>query len=132
MDARAEVAETLRRLSAAWRERRYEELSSLFDENVVMALPGFADRVKGRDALVASYREFMDRATILEYREEPPTVDVWGDSAVAMYRWHMAWAAGGDAERASGHDVFVFTRGSGAEPPWRAVWRTLAVDPPAA
>jgi hypothetical protein len=72
--ARAAVAATLSRLSAAWQHRRYAELAAAFDEHVVMALPGFSGRVEGRGALVESCREFMERATLTHYQEQPPAV----------------------------------------------------------
>ena len=128
--ARAAIAATLARLSAAWRDRRYDELAAVFDERVVMALPGFAGRVEGRDTLVESYREFMERATLTHYEEQPPAIDVWGDTAVASYHWEMKWLAGGVPNEAAGYDVFVLRRlpeRSGAGE-WVAVWRTMAVD----
>jgi hypothetical protein len=123
------VADALARLSAAWRGRRYDELAALLDEHVVLAAPGFVGRREGRDAVVESYREFMERATITEYREGAPTIDVWGDTAVAAYHWEMAWRSGGVPNRGSGHDVLVLRRApdDGA---WRAVWRTMTLDGP--
>lgn len=124
---RRDVAGALARLSAAWQARQYDALEALFDPDIVFALPGGAGRVHGRAAIVESYREFMERATITEYREEPPSIDVWGDTAVATYRWEMAWLAGGVANRESGTDVFVLRRT--APGAWRAVWRTMIVEP---
>jgi hypothetical protein len=130
-DADDGVAAALARLGEAWRERRYDELAALLDERVVIAAPGFVGRREGRDAAVESYREFMERATITEYREDAPAIDVWGDTAVTTYRWEMAWLSGGVPNRASGHDVLVFRRAP-ADGAWRAVWRTMTFDPPAA
>jgi hypothetical protein len=131
-DDRAVVARTLAKLSAAWRNRRYDELAALLDERIVMALPGFAGRVEGRDALVDGYRDFMERATLTRYEEQPPTIDIWGRTAIASYRWEMEWSAGGESQRAAGYDVFVFRRSeeSGDAEAWRAVWRTMAFDGP--
>lgn len=124
--ARAAVAAAYARLSAAWRNARYDELAAALDEHVVMALPGFAGRVEGRDALVQGYRDFMQRATLTHYDEGPPDVDVWGDTAVVTCRWEMRWLDGGEENRAAGHEAFVFRRTAGGE--WRAVWRTMAFD----
>ncbi len=123
-----EVAQTLAALSAAWRERRYDDLADLFAEDMVFALPGFAGRLEGAAAVVASYREFMERATLTAYEEGAPAVDVWGETAVASYRWDMAWLAGGAQNREAGHDIFVFRRAA-ASGPWRAVWRTMTFEP---
>src|SRR6266498_4047709 len=107
MTASSQVLATLGRLSEAWRNRRYAELEGLFDERVIVILPGFAGRLEGREALVRSYQEFMERASLEEYREDTPTIDTWADTAVAYYHWSMTWTAGGKTERGSGHDLFV-------------------------
>ena len=133
-DERPAVLAFLGRMSAAWQARRYEELAACFDERMVIAAPGFQARVEGREACVESYREFQSRVTITEYREDVPTVDVWGDTAVATYGWEMAWDAGGTHNRESGFDVFVLRRDGGASDGgasgvWRAVWRTITPAP---
>ena len=128
-EAQAAVARTLASLSTAWQNRRYDELAAAFHERIVMALPGFSGRVEGRDALVASYREFMERATLTHYAEEPPTIDVWRRTAVATYRWEMRWLVNSIPNQAAGSEMFVFARGLAGE--WRAVWRTVAFDQPA-
>ena len=130
--ARRAVATVLAGLSAAWQNRRYDELAANFDEQIVMALPGFSGRVEGRDVLVESYREFMERATLTHYAEEPPTIDVWGSTAAASYRWEMRWLANNVSNHAAGSEMFIFARRSADGGEWRAVWRTVAFDPVAA
>jgi uncharacterized protein (TIGR02246 family) len=120
------VRAALKRISDAWQARRYEDLSQLFAPDMVFALPGLTGRLEGRDAIVASYREFMDRITLTSYREDQHAVDVWGDMAVASFRWDMAWSAGGVPSHEAGRDVFAFRRGDGG---WLAVWRTMLFEP---
>ena len=117
-----EVRAVLDRISEAWRARRYEDLSQFFAQDMVLALPGKAVRVEGRDAIVASYREFMDRITVTSYREDQHSVDVWGATAIASFRWDMAWLAGNVPNHETGSDVFAFTHTDGR---WLAVWRTM-------
>jgi hypothetical protein len=129
-DAQAsEVAATLHRMSSAWRERRYDDLALLFDEHIVFALPGFAERLEGRAATVDSYREFMNRVTLTEHWESVPDITVWGDTSVAIYRWEMRWLSGGVANHGAGHDVFVLRAAPDAPAGWRAVWRTMTFEP---
>ena len=129
-DARAELRALLRRVSSAWQNRRYEELADLFDENIVMVLPAFSGRIEGREAVVDSYREFMETANVSDYQEDLPTIDVWGDTGIASYHWEMTWIAGGKVETASGYDAFVLSRMSDGDGSWRAVWRTMSLDVP--
>ena len=127
-DHRAEVRHTLQRISAAWQDRRYQELAILFDENIVMVLPGLSARIEGRAAVVDSYMEFMEHSAVGDYWEDEPTIDVWGDTAIASYRWEMTWVSGGISESAAGYDVFTFSRRTDGDQAWRAVWRTMALD----
>jgi uncharacterized protein (TIGR02246 family) len=129
LDPREEIRRVLAAVSAAWQGRRYDLLAQLFADDMVFALPASSARLDGAQAIVESYREFMDRVTLTEYREEDPSIDVWGDTAVVTYRWEMAWLAGNVPNREAGHDVFVFRRNPGA--PWRAVWRTMSFASPA-
>ena len=81
-----------------------------------------------RDAtpIVASYREFIERVTLTSYREEQLVVYVWGDTAVASYRWDMAWLAGGIPSHQTGQDVFAFQHHTNGV--WLAIWRTMTFD----
>src|SRR4051794_18161925 len=94
-DASDAVREVLARINAAWRERRYDDLALMFAEDMVFTLPGFSGRLEGREAIVASYRDFMERVTLTAYREDGLVVDTWGQAAVASYGWDMSWLAGG-------------------------------------
>jgi hypothetical protein len=114
----------LKAITAAWTEGRFDDLNDHFDENIVFIAPGFEARAEGRNACVQGYRDFMTQATIDEYRESEPAIDVWGDTGVASYRWEMAWTMNGQSSRESGQDLFVFARHAGR---WRAVWRTMIV-----
>jgi uncharacterized protein (TIGR02246 family) len=124
-DASDAVRAATARINAAWQERRYDDLGQMFAEDMVFTLPGFSGRLEGRDAIAASYREFMERARLTSYREEQLAVHVWGDTAIASYRWDMTWSADGVPNHETGHDIFAFRRANGA---WLAIWRTMTFD----
>ena len=69
-DASAAVHAATAGINAAWRERRYDDLRQMFAEDMVFTLPGFSGLLQGREAIVASYREFIERVTLTSYREE--------------------------------------------------------------
>lgn len=124
-DERAEVAQirdVVSRLTAAWREQRFEAMTELLHEEVIFENPGFNGRIEGRRACVDSYRQFMASATVIEYVEHATTIEVWGATAVARTHWEMAWRHDGQSQREDGHDVLVLTR-DGTR--WQVVWRTL-------
>jgi len=125
----AEVRHVLANISTAWQARRYDVLAEFFAEDMILALPASGARLEGVRAVIESYREFMDRVTLTNYREDPATVDVWVNTAVASYRWEMSWLAGNTPNREVGHDIFVFRRTTDER--WLAVWRTMMFEPSA-
>jgi hypothetical protein len=129
--AAAAVRGLLGRLDAAWRYARWDELAACLDPRVVIVAPGMVQRAEGRAAAVASYRDFMDRATLVRYRSDAPQVDVWGDTAVATFGWDMVWETDGTPHHESGHDVFVCRRDAAAPDGWVALWRTVTPAPSA-
>ncbi len=119
----SEIRGVLSRLSAAWREERFDELEDILHQSVVFVRPGFDGRVEGRTGCVNTYREFMSSAKVVDYSESDPAVDVWGGTAVATYRFEMAWEMNGKSHREAGRDLFVFVR---EDSRWQVVWRSSA------
>ena len=78
--------------------------------------------MEGRAACVASYREFVQTATIHHYHETEPEIDVVGDTAVATYRFAITYSIDTTDFDESGWDLFVFVR---AGQTWQAIWRTI-------
>ena len=120
--ARAEIVAALDRINQAWRQRRTDDLAPLFHPDITMVFPGFAGRAEGRDANVAGFEDFCAHAAVHEYHEADHQVDVVGDTAVASYRYEMVYERDGRRSRASGRDLWVFTRQDGR---WLAAWRTM-------
>ena len=126
MDDRDAIQELIDRINDSWRNRRTADLRELFHESMVIVPPDLAGRVEGREACIKSYDDFLGVADVREYRASEPTVETWGETAVATFAWEMAWSMHGRPHRESGHDLFVFTRRDGR---WWAVWRTILPAP---
>jgi hypothetical protein len=92
----------------------------------VFVQPGFEERLEGREAVIASYREFLETSTVRAYEEHDLQLDVVGGTAIATFGYRIEWEGDGQRHVDRGHDLFVFARTDDA---WRAVWRTLIVDP---
>jgi hypothetical protein len=124
---RTEIATAMTALSAAWQGRRYDDLAMWFAPDMVFTLPGGAGHLAGPPAIVASYREFMDRITLISYRESTPDIEAWSDLAVVSFTWEMDWLADGVSNHGSGRDIFALRRAAGR---WQAIWRTMSFDTP--
>ncbi|HUP64095.1 MAG TPA: nuclear transport factor 2 family protein [Thermoanaerobaculia bacterium] len=123
------IREIIEKINESWLAGRYEEIGRNIDQDVVVAPPGSPARIAGRDAYVASYREYDEMARTHEFRMETSQVDVIGDVAVAITPFLVDYEMTAGRHRESGREILVFRR-SGGE--WRVVWRTMQTDPPPA
>ena len=112
-------------ISTAWRAGRISELHDFFADDVVLIAPGARARVQGRVAVVETYREFAENTATQDYRELALALDVFGDTAVATYRYEIEWTRDGAQNKEAGSDVLVLSRRAGK---WKVVWRTIVPD----
>jgi uncharacterized protein (TIGR02246 family) len=118
----AAVAAAMREINRAWLERNAQDIEQLVHPDVVMALPGSAQRVAGREAFVGGFRDFSENATVLHFQEDDLQVDVIGGTAVVSFAYEMTYERSGARYRATGRDMWVFEKRNRS---WLAVWRTM-------
>lgn len=118
----AGAAAAMRQINEAWMEGRLDALASMLHHEVVMAPPGFDGRARGRDAILAGFRDYCENAATLEFHEHDLQADVIGDVAIVTFRYDMVYERAGTRSRASGRDLWVLQKHSGT---WLGVWRTL-------
>lgn len=109
-------------LNEAWQAGRFDDLGQYFHQDARLVAPGFGSQVSGRDAIVGTYRDFAASATIDSFHLEVPTIQQWGDTAVATTVFSMTYTFGGGTYTESGHDILVLARHDGE---WVVVWRTV-------
>jgi hypothetical protein len=114
------VQETVKQINTLWLSGRLTRLREFVDDNVVMITPLFAERYNGAQALVDSLQAFVRNAQVQHFADTSHTVDVWGDSAMATFRFDMQYVFDGVAYEDSGHEAWMFARRDGR---WRLTWR---------
>lgn len=122
--AREAVEAVVKRVNRSWLEGRPADLETLLHPKIIMALPGFAGTIEGREALIAGFSDFCLNATLLEFTEDDLQIDTVGDSAVASFAFAIKYEREGARYFATGRDFWVFAR-AGEDGPWLAVWRTM-------
>lgn len=122
-----DVWAVVRRINEAWVKARISDLEALFHENMAIVDRDLVPLAKGRAACIASYGDFAARASIRDYKESRPEVDLYGETALARYAFEIRYELDGRTFHETGRDLFVFTRSEGA---WRAVWRAVFIDQP--
>lgn len=107
-------------MDRCWIEGRFDDLSAYLADDVVMAAPGGLHRTKGFAAAVASYRDFMHRATVSRFHTQDYVVTHSHATAVVEYGWDMAWTDHGRSQEAKGQEILALAK---SEQGWRVVWR---------
>jgi len=120
--AERQIHETISAINEAWRSGRPGEMTEYLHPDIVMKLPGTSGQISGREALIASFKEFCSNAKVLEYRESDEQITVEGNCAVASFCFEMLYERATYRERSKGRDLWVFERNSDK---WVAVWRTM-------
>jgi hypothetical protein len=119
---REAVGAIIRQINQVWLDGQVERLAPMVHAEIVMALPGFGGRIKGREEFLAGFRDFCQNARIFEFRDYDHVVDVAGETAVVTFRYEMVYQRSGERYHSTGRDFWVFEgQGSG----WIAVWRTM-------
>src|SRR5262245_1386204 len=116
------IRKAVREINEHWISKQYDRIGELLADDVIVAPPGLARRVSGRNAYVQSYRDYDQAVTTLEFSPGDPEVDVVGDVAVALCPFHVVYRLQGAIHRERGHDLLVFSRRDGN---WKVVWRTM-------
>ena len=113
-------------INERWRAKQYERIGELLDEDVVLAAPGFAHRVRGRDAYVKSYRDYDAAAATLEFSTGEPQVEISGETSIVVCPFDVSYVLDDKRYHERGHDILVLSHATGA---WKVVWRTMHSAP---
>jgi hypothetical protein len=110
-------------LNDAWLKRRTDDLAASFHENAVICGDDGKTLARGAAACAASYAEFSARATVQEFKEQAPEIDMFGRTAVVRYAFQIRYQIDGKDASERGREVLVLVREE--ESPWRVAWRQV-------
>jgi hypothetical protein len=100
---------------------RFEDAHTFFSESVILLVPGDVNRTVGRDAMLDSYRQFTEKATVHEYRETNLNIDLFGSTAIAQLGFSIRYEIEGNTSDESGMDIYVLAKSNDQ---WLIEWRT--------
>jgi len=103
---------TVQAVNRAWTvHRSLDSLRPHFHPRFAGIYPGGL-RLEGAEALLDSYAEFLGAATVNWYREERPTIQVYGGDmfVVVTYVYDMEYIEGGRTIRTSGHSMYSLVK----------------------
>ena len=119
--ASAQVDALLHELNDCWTRGDAREVARFLHDDVVFNGPTPDIRAVGKDACVESYLNFTANSMVTNFDQKPATVDVAGDTAVAIYEWYIEYVWLGLTSIDSGRDLFVLQRGPDGR--WLVTWR---------
>lgn len=118
---RAQIDALLQELNQCWTEGNAGEVERFLHDDVVFNGPTPDVRVEGKAACVESYVNFVTHSMVTNFDQKPATVDVAGETAVAVYEWYIEYVWMGLTSIDSGRDLFVLQRQ--ADGRWLVTWR---------
>ena len=119
---REQATAVMRRINQEWLAGRVDALAPLFHPEIVMVFPGFTAEKRGREALLAGFRDFVENARVAAFQESDHLVSVAGKTAIVSYRFEMMYERSGKSYRSTGRDLWVFHQENGE---LVATWRTM-------
>ena len=113
-------------LNEAWRAGRFEELAEFYHPDVILLPPDAGLPIAGRTAVVASYQEFAEAATLHDFEITSLDCHPFDGATVCHMRFEIEYEIEHGRFRESGLEVYVVTNDAEAARPV-IVWRSQAV-----
>ena len=118
---REQIIRTIRASNEAWTSGQPQKVEDFFHPAAVLMMPVTGQRIEGRDAIVASYVDFGRKSVTRDFEEFDHSVDLFGDSAVATYRFRVTYEYDGETHQEEGAEILVFRRMGQS---WQVIWRS--------
>ncbi|NJO03898.1 MAG: nuclear transport factor 2 family protein [Bacteroidia bacterium] len=115
----------MRKINQAWLNNQWSELHAYLHPDIVFVPSSLPTPIKGRDACIQTYRDFIQQAEVKKYQESEPSIDTWQDTAVARCAYSIHYQMENKIYQEQGYDIFVFSKQGGT---WQAVWRMMTLD----
>lgn len=111
----------IERLNDCWLNDKLENLDMFFHKQVVMLQPGTNKKVIGREAMIESYRDFIETSEVSDFRINDMAIDVFEDTAVVFYTFRIHYHVETTSYDESGSEILVLHNHNDR---WIIVWRT--------
>lgn len=109
----ATIWDTVQAINRCWTCGDLNELPKLneyFHDSMVAITPTDKLRLEGKKACFDAWAGFCRRAKITCWKETDPIIQIYGDSAVVTYYYHLSLEIGGQKADMAGRDMFVLIK----------------------
>lgn len=105
---------------AAWLGKNWNSLATHLAPGVEFVVPGLADTLIGRPAVLESLRAALSRMVIHEYNATDLNGYDRGPVGIITYRWQLDCSIGQQRLQSAGRDVLVLSESDNR---WLLTWR---------
>lgn len=117
-----EIWQVIQAINDAWLKGYAEDLVDFFHDDMVIVTPDGKEQGRGRVVCIESYKGFSAMAIIKEFKDRDPTIQVYGNTAIASYTFEMTYEMNGEYFNDIGRDIYMLKRKDGK---WLVIWRTI-------
>lgn len=114
------AARWVRDYDAAWLEQDWDSLARQLAPSVEFVVPGLADVLIGREAVLEALRNAVCRMVIHEYNTTNITGYDRGPVGIVVYHWRLDCSVGSRRLQTTGRDVLLLSEAGGR---WVLTWR---------
>lgn len=115
------IEQLIEQLNDAWLNDKLDNMEKLFHKRVVMIVPGTNRKIRGRELMIESYREFIEMSDVSDFRVQNMVIDVFDTTAVALYNFRIRYRVETTNYDENGVETLVLHRHNDR---WLIVWRT--------
>lgn len=107
-------------MNDTWLNGNTDDMDRYFHKQVVMIEPGTNRKIRGREMMIESYRQFLESSQVSDFRIKDITIDVFEDTAVVLYTFRIHYRVETTNFDEDGTEILVFHRHNNR---WLIVWR---------
>lgn len=112
--------EIVRRCNDAWQQRDWQALVACYHPRAILLPPDAGEPINGRDAIIATYQEFMEVAHIEEFQVIELTSHDFGHTHIVHMRFELEYQLESQTLKDIGLEVYVLEDAS-------IVWRSQSI-----
>ena len=117
-----QIIELLQNVNLAWSSGNPEDLKNYFDDKIFILSPDMKILGSGKQNCIKSYIDFLNHATVIDFKENVPDVFVFDNTAIAFYSYSISWKTGDKLFNETGREMYMLDK---KENKWLIVMRKL-------
>jgi uncharacterized protein (TIGR02246 family) len=120
----SEAERLVRELNATWQEGDLDKLAGFFHESVVLLPPDSGEPIVGRDAVLETYRNFLQSAVLHDFTETTLTSFDFPGTVIVHMGFAVDFSVGEQRMRDSGLEVYAVDT---SETELQVIWRSQTI-----